>query len=216
MPVRTPDQDDHYACTPADCDVAAAKRADAEMQSALEDAIRTGRVAAAEVILQMPHELGDEGWNAIADQAAEAGYDRSVVLRRRRPEGNFTALTIEAAYQYGYRRAAEMARGVARPNPPCTCAPDVNDGDPGTWCMTCRQGPRAAALTPPESAQRAEPFYPDDDCSNDEAVGGDPRSGCALTPTCTLRCHIRHQAGETQLNDALVNSAPNPSGVDHG
>lgn len=64
-----------------------------------------------------------------------------------------------------------------------------------------------------QAAQRAEPFHPDDDCSDDESAGGDPRSGCAITPTCTLRCYIRHQQGETQLNDALVDNAPNPGGV---
>ncbi|GGN86279.1 hypothetical protein GCM10010112_67620 [Actinoplanes lobatus] len=75
---------------------------------------QAGRLNAIAHIEQMPCNLGDEGWNTLADKAAEAGYDRRVVLRRRKPEDNFTALTIEAAYQHGYRLAAETLRGVAR------------------------------------------------------------------------------------------------------
>lgn len=56
------------------------------------------------------HDLGDEGWSHLADSAEEAGYERRTVLRRRQPE-TFTTLTIEAAYQHGYRRAARIARG---------------------------------------------------------------------------------------------------------
>jgi hypothetical protein len=67
-------------------------------------------------------------------------------------------------------------------------------------------------VTAPEGDPRAELFNPDDDCSDDESAGGDPRSGCAITPTCTLRCYIRHQAGEAQLNDALVDNAPYAGG----
>lgn len=61
---------------------------------------------------------------------------------------------------------------------------------------------------------RAELFDPDDDCSTDEAAGGDPSGQCAITPTCTLRCHLRWQEGETQLNDAVVDtgSSATPGG----
>ena len=59
---------------------------------------------------------------------------------------------------------------------------------------------------------RAELFDPDDDCSTDESAGGDPRGQCAITPTCTLRCHIRWQEGEQQLNDALVDTGSNGLG----
>jgi hypothetical protein len=61
-------------------------------------------------IRAMPHELGDEGWNDLERRAEEAGYDRQTVRRRRR--GDFTTTTIEAAYQYGYRRSAQVARGL--------------------------------------------------------------------------------------------------------
>lgn len=65
------------------------------------------------------------------------------VLELRGDEGVFERL------EYLYQRQAERA---SRPNPGCTCAPDVNDGDPGTWCTTCRQGPRAAGSQPSGSA----------------------------------------------------------------
>ena len=116
----------------------------------MEMAYSAGRVAAAEDVNQMPTSLGDEGWSALADQAEEAGYERRVVLRRRRPEDNFTALTIEAAYQYGYRQASKVARGVTRPyvapapaplppepgphldseGDPCPCTPANDDNEP--------------------------------------------------------------------------------------
>lgn len=52
---------------------------------------------------------------------------------------------------------------------------------------------------------RAELFDPDEDCSTDESAGGAPGGRCALIPEeqCTLRCHLRHEAGEHQLNDSL-------------
>lgn len=49
-----------------------------------------------------------------------------------------------------------------------------------------------------------ESFLPDEDCTNDPAIGGDPRSGCALTETCTLRCHLRWLDGQHQPNDAIA------------
>ncbi len=81
----------------------------AELTEKLRDAEQRGRSRAANAVRSMPGYLGDEGWNALADKADEAGYDRRLVLRRRKPEDSFTALTIEAAYQYGYRTAAEVA-----------------------------------------------------------------------------------------------------------
>lgn len=103
----------------------------------ISSAFAAGRVAAAEAVNQMPTALGDDGWSALADKAEEAGYERRVVLRRRRPEDNFTALTIEAAYQYGYRQASKVARGVTRPyissdhpGEPCNEACDERGGDP--------------------------------------------------------------------------------------
>ncbi len=84
----------------------------------LRSAFALGRVAAAEDVDHMPIALGDDGWSALADRAEEAGYDRRVVLRRRKPEDGFTALTVEAAYQHGYREASKVARGVTRPDRP--------------------------------------------------------------------------------------------------
>ncbi len=67
-----------------------------------------GRCAAAADVERMPISLGDEGWEAIAKQATDAGYERRLVTDRRRRE-DFTTDTIEVAYQYGYRRAAQVA-----------------------------------------------------------------------------------------------------------
>jgi hypothetical protein len=80
-----------------------------ELLEQIRAAEQRGRNQAVNAIKAMPAYLGDEGWNALAKKAFEADYDRHAVLRRRRPEGNFTALTIEAAYQHGYRTAAEVA-----------------------------------------------------------------------------------------------------------
>lgn len=77
----------------------------------LHSAYRAGRRAAAAAIKQMPHELGDEGWNTLAGQAEEAGYPREYVLRYRRRDRSTGTINIEAAYQYGYRTAAQVARG---------------------------------------------------------------------------------------------------------
>ncbi len=79
----------------------------------ISSAFAAGRVAAAEGIDEMPHELGDEGWGELERQAADAGYEPAIVRRRRR--GDFTTQTIEAAYQFGYRQASKVARGVTRP-----------------------------------------------------------------------------------------------------
>ncbi|WP_033338892.1 hypothetical protein [Catenuloplanes japonicus] len=57
---------------------------------------------------------------------------------------------------------------------------------------------------PAASHPAAEPFHPDEDCTNDPVIGGDPRSGCALTVTCTLRCHLRWLDGQAQENDAIA------------
>jgi hypothetical protein len=73
-------------------------------------AYAAGRVAAAADVEAMPYKLGDEGWQALADEAVEASYDAELVRSRRR-RGDFTTHTIEAAYQYGYRQAAKVARG---------------------------------------------------------------------------------------------------------
>lgn len=73
-----------------------------------------GRVAAAIDIERMPAYLGDEGWKDLENSAYEAGYERRLVSDRRRRE-DFTTSTIEGAYQYGYRRAAKVAKsGGAR------------------------------------------------------------------------------------------------------
>ncbi len=87
-----------------------------ELDQKLKAAEQRGRNRAVNAIKAMPAYLGDEGWEELADKAAEAGYDRRVVLRRRRPDDNFTALTIEAAYQHGYRTAAEVALRATRPS----------------------------------------------------------------------------------------------------
>lgn len=79
-------------------------------------AFAAGRVAAAEAIDQMPVMLGNQGWQRLADKAAAADYDPQLVWRRRRRD-DFTTATIEGAYQYGYRQASKVARGVTRPNP---------------------------------------------------------------------------------------------------
>lgn len=101
--------------------------------AALLDAVKEeyprGRQHAAKDIDRMSSYLGDEGWSALADQAEEAGYDRRVVLRRRRPEDNFTALTIEAAYQYGYRNAAKVALGTRSDQAPLDCRPKPSGGE---------------------------------------------------------------------------------------
>lgn len=81
----------------------------------MEMAYSAGRVAAAEDVDRMSNTLGDEGWNALARQAEDAGYDPTFV-HRRRIRDDFTTTTIEAAYQYGYRQASKVARGVTRPN----------------------------------------------------------------------------------------------------
>ena len=59
----------------------------------------------------------------------------------------------------------------------------------------------------------AELFDPDEDCSTDESVGGDPEGRCALVPDerCTLRCHIRYLENEPQDNDWLMDNRPYPS-----
>jgi len=80
------------------------------VEAVLREVERNGRYAASIDIKNMPITLGDEGWGHLADQAEDAGYDRRVVTRRRRPE-TFTTLTVEAAYQYGYRQAAKVAQG---------------------------------------------------------------------------------------------------------
>lgn len=80
----------------------------------ISSAFALGRVAAAQDIDCMPYELGDEGWGDLERQAVDAGYDASIIRRRRR--GDLTTTTIEAAYQYGYRQASKVARGVTRPN----------------------------------------------------------------------------------------------------
>ncbi len=77
-------------------------------------AVGAGRVAAAEDVDRMPNTLGDEGWGTLERQAEDAGYDPAFV-RRRRTRDDFTTTTIEAAYQYGYRQASKVARGVTRP-----------------------------------------------------------------------------------------------------
>lgn len=82
----------------------------------ISSAFALGRVAAAEDVDQMPITLGAGGWNYLAKKAEEAGSDPRRVWRRHRSD-DFTAATIETAYQYGYREAAKVARGVTRPKP---------------------------------------------------------------------------------------------------
>lgn len=77
----------------------------------VDAATLAARQAVAADIERMPCELGDEGWQHLADKAAEADYDPQLVWRRRRRD-DFTTATIGAAYQYGYRRAARVARGA--------------------------------------------------------------------------------------------------------
>lgn len=69
-----------------------------------------------------------------------------------------------------------------------------------------------AASKESQGDPRAELFDPDEDCSTDKSVGGDPEGRCALIPEeqCTLRCHIRYQEGESQLNDAIVERLSRP------
>jgi hypothetical protein len=71
---------------------------------------RAGREDAAREIEAMPHDLGDEGWGWISRKADDAGWAVESVRSRRRRD-DFTTATIETAYQYGYRRAAKIARG---------------------------------------------------------------------------------------------------------
>jgi hypothetical protein len=73
-------------------------------------AYAAGRRAAAVDVQLMSHELGDEGWDEMCRRAEKAGYDRQVVLRRRR--GDFTTTNVEAAYQVGRDFAARVAAGV--------------------------------------------------------------------------------------------------------
>lgn len=49
-----------------------------------------------------------------------------------------------------------------------------------------------------------EPFLPDEDCSYDPSFRAYPGSGCVLTETCTLRCHLRWLDGQHQPNDAYA------------
>lgn len=72
-------------------------------------AFAAGRRAASEAVKNMPHELGDEGWEEMCRRAEKAGYDRQVVLRRRC--GDFTTTTVEASYQVGRDFAARIAAG---------------------------------------------------------------------------------------------------------
>lgn len=76
----------------------------------LSSAYRAGRIDAARAVERMPITLGDEGWDHLARKAVEANCDEALVRRRQRDDRSFTNATIEAAYQYGYRRAAEVAR----------------------------------------------------------------------------------------------------------
>lgn len=81
-----------------------------DIQSIWDVAYRAGREDAARKIAEMPYQLGDEGWKWLEGKASEAGWAVEWVSRRRRRD-DFTTATIESAYQYGYRRAAEVARG---------------------------------------------------------------------------------------------------------
>lgn len=72
-------------------------------------AFAAGRKAAAADVKNMPAYLGDEGWEEMCRRAEEAGYERAIVLRRRR--GDFTTSTVEGGYQVARDRAARIAAG---------------------------------------------------------------------------------------------------------
>lgn len=80
-------------------------------KAALAVAFEAGRESAATAVERMPTSLTDEAWDALAGKAVDAGYDEAPVRRRQRDDRSFTHATIQAAYQYGYRTAAEVARG---------------------------------------------------------------------------------------------------------
>lgn len=73
--------------------------------------------SAAQAVRDMPYDLGETGWNALADQAEDAGYDRQRVLRHYRDDRSFTHATIGAACQHGYRSAAEVVEKLAKGSP---------------------------------------------------------------------------------------------------
>ncbi len=117
------------------CCIRAAARAAIEA-AAPHIAAQALRHAASDLRDQTPVELGDAGWNALADRAEAAGYFRRSVLDIRRRD-TFSTVTVEAAYQQGYRDAAKRLAGLAgRPGSaaPTRTGPDVGDPYGGTEC----------------------------------------------------------------------------------
>jgi len=86
----------------------------ARLRQQRDEALAEGRRQAAADVGHMPITLGDAGWEHLEAKAVEADYPAGMV-RRRRTRDDFTTSTIEAAYQYGYRRAAKVARGEVAP-----------------------------------------------------------------------------------------------------
>lgn len=67
---------------------------------------------AADAVEQMPHELGDDGWAALGHRAENAGWPAESLRRLRNRRDTFANMTVEAAYQHGYREAARILRAA--------------------------------------------------------------------------------------------------------
>ncbi len=83
------------------------------MAEDIADAVRPPIAAElADDVDGLPRELGDAGWAALEQRAVNAGWPASSLRRLRSREDSFSTITVEAAYQHGYREAAKLLRKI--------------------------------------------------------------------------------------------------------